>query len=87
MTDKQLDKLIRRKANVAALNQDIATQLGPLLEARYGVEPGTVDCDAVIDAIDYGAVRGCSLAYVDKHMTICGHPPRVANSVSGTNGK
>lgn len=80
MTDKQLDKLIRRKAKLAAENLDLANELGPLLKERYGVEPGDVDCDPVIDAIDYGAVRGCSLAYVDHHMTDCGYPPRVANN-------
>lgn len=76
MTDKQLDRLIRQKANCASRNMDLATKLGPLLKERYGVEPGEVDCDAVIDAIDYGAMAGCSLAYVDQHMAACGHPAK-----------
>lgn len=74
MTDKQLDKLIKKRVDNAHEMQQVRAKLDPLIESRYGVHYSDIDCDAAIDAMDYG-VAGIDLATLDQEMTDCGYPP------------
>lgn len=77
MNRAQLDRLVRRTAKAASKHVDLAHKLGDKLRERYGVHPSDVDCDCVIDALDYGMGPDCTLKYIDEAMMDIGHPPRV----------
>jgi hypothetical protein len=79
MTDKQLDKLIRRKARAAHQMNVLREQLDPEIEARYGIHPSEIDCDPAIDALDYGLAPDFDLAAFDKVMAEYKHPAKSAN--------
>lgn len=83
LTDKQLDKLIRRQNALACEHTDLATKLGEAFQERYGTEPSEVDCDEVIDALDYGVINDCSLAYVDRAMRPSARPAQSQPSRPG----
>lgn len=75
MDEKYLKSLVRKTARASAIHCDLVIKLGGLLRERYGTHPSDVDCDCVIDALDYGQDPKCTLKYIDEAMTACGHPP------------
>lgn len=79
MTDKQLDKLIRRKANLAYKMEVLRAELDEAIEARYETHPGEVDCDPAIDSLDYGLGPDYTLEKLDADMAACGAPKKSPN--------
>lgn len=78
MTDKQMDKLVHRKARLAWQMEQARALLDPAIEERYGTHPGEIDCDAAIDSLDYNG-GDYSLAKLDADMASCGHPAKPHN--------
>lgn len=83
MTDKELDKLVRRKARLASEMEATRQLLDPEIEARYGRHPSEIDCDPAIDALDYGLTPDFNLAEFDRVMSDCKHPAKSANGLHG----
>ncbi len=72
---KLIDQLIRKKAKLAWRSMQVGIELNELIEVRYSTNPGEIDCDPAIDALDYGLSPDYTLADLDKDMTECGSPP------------
>lgn len=61
---------------LACQAEETRQRLDPLIEERYGIHPGEIDCDPAIDALDYGIYPGFTLADLDREMAACGWPAK-----------
>ena len=60
----------------------LSSQITEAFIERYGQTHSDVDCDHLIDALDYGLKDISSLAECDKAMALCGVPRRGTFTVS-----
>lgn len=67
-------KLLQRAARLAEQSQAVQVQLTQAFEARYGTTYSAIDCDDLIDILDYNGGH-VTLRIADEAMTSCGHPP------------
>jgi hypothetical protein len=75
VSEKLTTDLLRRAHNAAIKNKLLAAKISEAMEARYGTTHSAVDCEDLIEAIDYGAGSAPTLAYADEAMAACGYPP------------
>lgn len=72
---KLTTSLLTRASRLAAKAQEMQSVLTDAFHERYGVSYSDVDCDSLIDALDYQGQESLTLAEADKLMTEAGHPP------------
>ncbi len=54
----------------------LGQEIAKWFQERYGVEPGDVDCDPIIDCIDYATNTAPRSIYdIDREMALCGVYP------------
>lgn len=68
-------RLLRQAAALAARAQAMQQKLTEAFEERYGTTYSAVDCDELIDVLDY-AGGDIDLAFCDRAMTEAGYPPK-----------
>lgn len=68
--------LLRKAARIAAKSRKINAELTAAFNERYGCTYSDVDCDSLIDILDYGlGETGKTLRECDRAMALCGiHP-------------
>lgn len=66
--------LLRRAARAAADHARLSGQVTDAFRDRYGVTHSDVDCDELIDALDYGTGPTPTLARCDELMKEAGAP-------------
>jgi len=69
--------LLRRAAKAAANAKRLNDEIGEAFEERYGCTFSDVDCDPLIDILDYGISDDgeLSVAFCDEQMALCGVTP------------
>jgi len=68
--------MLSRASRLAKEATKMSSTLTKAFVERYGVEYSEVDCDWLIDDLDYGMGNGhLTLEQADKWMTDAGHPP------------
>lgn len=73
---KLTSKLLERANRIAALHAIVSAEITAAFNERYGATHSYVDCDFLIDALDYGVVAAPTLAECDAAMESCGAPRR-----------
>jgi hypothetical protein len=68
LTQRLLDRAVRISAQAQAVQQELTDAF----RARYGTTYSDVDCDALIDILDYGGGKRLSVADCDREMEACG---------------
>ena len=73
--------LLKRTARLAEDHRRAIAEVNEWFEARYGKSYSDVDCDHLIDILDYGVgswaidgAKGPSVALIDRLMADCGAP-------------
>lgn len=82
--------LLRRANSAAAEHRKLSDMITAAFLDRYGKTHSEVDCDSLIDALDYGSGYISSLAECDRQMELCGVTTlkkRVALSLTPHDGK
>lgn len=72
---KLTDKLLREAHRAAARSMTISLQISEAFVERYGRTHSDVDCDEIIDCLDYGHGLEMTIAECDRAMTEAGCPP------------
>lgn len=68
--------LLQEAVSVAKRNREMAARMTAAFMERYGVTYSDVDCDTLIDALDYGLGSAPTLADADNAMATVGVYPR-----------
>jgi hypothetical protein len=55
MRDSDFTKLIKKAANLANEHREAVAKIDEESTERYGYYPSEIDCDEIIDSINYGA--------------------------------
>jgi len=66
--------LLRRAARASAQAMAVQHELTAAFRDRYGVTYSDVDCDALIDILDYAGGAGLTVAECDRLMAASGAP-------------
>jgi hypothetical protein len=66
--------LLRRAARIAEQASKVQADLTEAFRDRYGVTYSDVDCDWLIDVLDYGGGKNLTVAECDRAMENCGAP-------------
>lgn len=66
--------VLQQLANIAEKYNQLSIKVGEMFIERYGVTCSDVDCDEIIDTLDYGG-GDITLEDVDRYMTAAGYPP------------
>ena len=69
-------KMLTRATKLAAKSMEMQSALTDAFNERYGATYSDVDCDFLIEALDYGGGVGLTLEEVDRRMAECGHPAK-----------
>lgn len=77
LTDRQFTGLLKRAARIARQASDVSGELSKAFEERYGCTHSDVDCDYLIDAVDYGQGGELSAKIADREMAQCGIQKKV----------
>lgn len=73
---KLTTKLLSEASRIAREAADMSGVLTEAFVERYGVEYSEINCDWLIDDLDYGLGNGhLTLKQADDEMTAAGHPP------------
>jgi hypothetical protein len=64
--------LLQQAAAIAERHQAMSARISEAFKARYGVTHSDVDCDHLIDVLDYGGGQHITLAEADSAMAACG---------------
>lgn len=72
LTDKQFTKLLNHAVKISNQHHIIQRRLTDAFEARYGTTYSDVDCDVLIDTLDYGYNYPIDYQVVDYQMASCG---------------
>ncbi|MFA3778512.1 hypothetical protein [Yersinia sp. 1652 StPb PI] len=78
MTKPQIIKDLKRSYELARDHMLLSQRITDWFEDRYGVDitPASVDCDAIIDSMDYGVAGPLStIERIDEEMALCGAYP------------
>jgi len=75
--------LLRRAARMARQASETQRQLTKAFMGRYGVTYSEVDCDALIDTLDYGQGVVPTLSDCDRYMENSGVKPLSARKALG----
>lgn len=76
--------LLRRAVNAAAKAKAVQAELTAAFNDRYGWTYSDVDCDALIDVLDYGGNSHLTVADCDREMALCGAPRLALQSPPAT---
>ncbi len=71
--NRRFSALLRRATRVSSQHSIIQGEITDAFIERYGVTHSDLDCDTLIDRLDYGC-GPVSLNEVDAEMARCGHP-------------
>lgn len=75
MSERLTTALLRRAAKLAEQHKEMNHLIGALFEKRYGSTYSDVDCDPLIDTLDYGlGGLDLTLAECDRLMAKEGYP-------------
>lgn len=72
---KLTNGLLRRATRIAGQMSDIQGELTQAFEARYGTTYSAVDCDQLIEVLDYNGGIPPTVEDADRWMAECGAPP------------
>lgn len=64
--------LLTKAARIATKKSALSHELTEAFEHRYGISYNDVDCDWLIDTLDYGGHGYLTLAECDEQMTMTG---------------
>ena len=80
--------LLRRAAKAAKANAEMAAKITLAMRERYGCTHSDVDCDDLIDALDYGSgrIETLTVAECDRLMAQCGAHPLPVEAVQKGEG-
>lgn len=67
-------RVLQKLADITEKRSLLAIDVGDMFIERYGVTCSDVDCDEIIDTLDYGG-GDITLEDVDRYMTAAGYPP------------
>jgi hypothetical protein len=73
LTNKQFGNLLKRASRIAREHSDVQQELTKAFNERYGTTYSDVDCDELIDILDYGGFAP-TVANADEAMAKCGAP-------------
>jgi phenylpyruvate tautomerase PptA (4-oxalocrotonate tautomerase family) len=65
---QRFEGLLRRAVRIAAEKSDVAAELTEAFTERYGKTYSDIDCDELIDVLDYGSGGKLTVKQVDKLM-------------------
>jgi hypothetical protein len=68
--------LLRRACEAAKTHAALVAKITEAFEERYGTTHSAVDCDWLIEALDYGGGDVSTVAECDEAMALCGVKPR-----------
>lgn len=87
MSGRRLTSDLLRRAHLAAVrHSELADQITEAFRARYGRTHSDVDCDDLIDALDYGQGSCPTLADADAMMEARGVVPLANPQGASNNG-
>ena len=72
LTDRQFTALLRRAQCAARTHKQIQGEITSAFEDRYGRTHSDIDCDVLIDALDYGDGSGLTAKIADREMASAG---------------
>jgi hypothetical protein len=72
---KLTTRFLTRATRLAAKSQEMQNNLTEAFRERYGVTYSDVDCDFLIEALDYNGGDLLTLEECDLHMKECGYLP------------
>ncbi|UQS95242.1 hypothetical protein Pam5_26 [Pseudanabaena phage Pam5] len=75
-------RLLDRAVRIAKAATVVQGELTAAFEERYGLTYSEVDCDALIDVLDYGGGARLTVADCDREMLLCGVSPRSTASMA-----
>lgn len=84
MADRLTTAFLRQVARAAAKNAEMQGRLTDAMVGRYGCTHSDIDCDELIDRLDYGLGDAPTLAEADAAMLECGVKPRDRNDDEGS---
>jgi len=64
--------LLRRATRIAEQASEVQAKLTEAFRGRYGITYSDVDCDPLIDILDYGGGTPPTIAQCDQWMANCG---------------
>ena len=68
MKDAKFTKLINKAEQMAYDHRHLLKEIDDESVRRHGYHPSQIDCDYIIDAVQYGIAGGLSAEEFDKHM-------------------
>jgi hypothetical protein len=76
MPEKLTNALLRKAAAAAARHAELSSRITDAMNDRYGCSHSDVDCDPLIDALDYGLAHDApTVADCDREMSLLGIAP------------
>lgn len=76
-------RLLDRAVRIASAAAIVQGELTAAFEERYGLTYSDVDCDALIDVLDYGGGARLTVADCDREMLACGVSPAGRAALKG----
>ena len=67
-------RVLQQLAKIAEKYNQLSIKVGEMFQERYGVTYSDVDCDEIIDILDYNG-GSITLEEADRYMTAAGYPP------------
>lgn len=71
---KLTNGLLRRAHRAAVKHAQLASQITEAFEERYGTTHSAIDCDDIIECLDYGHGHEMTVEECDAAMAGCGNP-------------
>lgn len=78
--------LLQRAASLASQALKVQGELSEAFTERYGATYSDVDCDSLIDILDYGGGH-VTLKIADEEMARCGKPPLIGRRAKAEDGR
>lgn len=76
---KLTDSLLKRAHHIAIQHSALNHKLTKAFEQRYGCTYSDVDCDSIIDSLDYGHGPPVTVEFCDSAMLACGRAHLVSS--------